>query len=97
MYLFCFYILSCFHKLDRPLKKLQGNCDISFPFLIQLWANILRMQSEIACSSDAFTTSFQGGITQLLCKQESEHCVDQLGEQLEMRETTLNNNNKIYS
>lgn len=48
MYRFCFYILSCFHKLDRSLKKLQGNCDISFPFLIQLWANILRMQSEIA-------------------------------------------------
>lgn len=43
-------------------------------------------RNSMMISSDAFIASFQGGITQLLCKQESERCVDQLGEQLEMGE-----------
>lgn len=38
--------------------------------------------------------SFQGGITRILCKQESKRCVDQLGEQLEMGETTLTTTTK---
>jgi len=46
-------------------------------------------RNSMMISSDAFIAGFQGGITQLLCKQESERCIDQLGEQLEMGETTF--------